>query len=70
MHGNDLEACGKKCCYFWVHSEAKFLTRFDVFLDFVILAYFNAISIDFMWLSLYLHLLCVISMFTSGRMLI
>ena len=21
MDGNDLEACGKKCCYFWFHSE-------------------------------------------------
>ena len=29
------------------HSEVKFLTRFDVFLDLVILVYFNAISIDF-----------------------
>ena len=47
MHSNDLEACGKKCCYFWFHSEVKFLTRFDVFLDLVILPYFNAISIDF-----------------------
>ena len=47
MHSNDLEACGKKCCYFWFHSEVKFLTRFDVFLDFVILHYFNAISMDF-----------------------
>ena len=28
MHGNDLEVCRKKCCYFWVHSEVKFLTRF------------------------------------------
>ena len=28
MHRNDLEACGKKCCYFWFHSEVKFLTRF------------------------------------------
>ena len=32
---NDLEACGKKRCYFWFH------------LDIVILPYFNAISIDF-----------------------
>ena len=47
MDSNDLEACGKKCCYFWFHSEVKFLTRFDVFLDLVILAYFNAISIHF-----------------------
>ena len=28
MHDNDLEACVKKCCYFWFHSEVKFLTRF------------------------------------------
>ena len=28
MHSNDQEACGKKCCYFWFHSEVKFLTRF------------------------------------------
>ena len=28
MHSNDLEACGKKCCYFWFHSEVKFLMRF------------------------------------------
>ena len=47
MDSNDLEACGKKCCYFWFHSEVKFLTRFDVFLDLVIFAYFNAIFIDF-----------------------
>ena len=31
MHSSDLETCGKKCCYFWFHSEVKFLTRFDVF---------------------------------------
>ena len=28
MHSRDLETCGKKCCYFWFHSEVKFLTRF------------------------------------------
>ena len=28
MDSNDPEACGKKCCYFWFHSEVKFLTRF------------------------------------------
>ena len=28
MDSNDLEACGKKCCYFWFNSEVKFLTRF------------------------------------------
>ena len=47
MHSNDLEACWKKCCYFWFHSEVKFLTRFEVFLDLFIYANFNAISIDF-----------------------
>ena len=47
MHSSDLEAFGKKCCYFWFHSEVKFLTRFDVILDLVILVYLNAISIDF-----------------------
>ena len=47
MHSNDLEAFGKKCCYFWFHSEVKFWRVFDVFLDFVILVFFNSISIDF-----------------------
>ena len=47
MHSNDLEAGGLKCCYFRFHSKVKFLTRFDVFLDLVILPYFNAISIGF-----------------------
>ena len=28
MHSSDLEACGKKYCYFWFHSKVKFLTRF------------------------------------------
>ena len=27
IDSNDLEACGKKCCYFWFHSKVKFLTR-------------------------------------------
>ena len=40
MFSNDLEACGKKCCYLWFHSEFKI---FDVFLNLVILPYFNAI---------------------------
>ena len=47
MHSSDLEAFVEKFCYFWFHSEVKFLTRFEVFLDLVILVYFNAISIDF-----------------------
>ena len=28
MHSNDLEAFGKKCCYFLFHSKVKFLTSF------------------------------------------
>ena len=47
MHSSDLEAFGKKYCYFLFHWEVKFLTSFDVFLDLVILVYVNAISIDF-----------------------
>ena len=43
MHSNDLAACGKKCCYFWIHSEINLY----VFMDLVILPYFNAISLDF-----------------------
>ena len=47
MHSNDLEACGMKYCYFWFHSEVKFLTRFrHLFGLLVILLYFDAISVD------------------------
>ena len=28
LHSSDLEAFGKKYCYFWFHLEVKFLTRF------------------------------------------
>ena len=71
MHGSELKAYGKKRCYFWFHSEVKYLMRFDVFLDLVILMYFNAISIDLYVVKvLYLHLFCVIAMFISARMLI
>ena len=28
IDSNDLKACGKKCSYFWFHSEVKFFTRF------------------------------------------
>ena len=27
-HSSDLEAFGKKYCYFWFHCEVKFLTRY------------------------------------------
>ena len=44
MHSSDLEAYGKKCCSI---PKSNFWRVFDVFLDLVIFAYFNAISIDF-----------------------
>ena len=48
-----------------------FLRRFDVFLELVILAYINAIFIDFLCGKvLNLHLLCVIAMFISGEKLV
>ena len=48
MHRNDLESCGMYYCYFWFHSEVKFLTRFrHLFGLIVILPYFNAISVYF-----------------------
>ena len=28
IYSSDLEAFGKKCCYFWFHLEVKFLTCF------------------------------------------
>ena len=28
IHSSDLKTCGKKCSYFWFHSEVKFLTPF------------------------------------------
>ena len=40
MHSSDLEASGKKCCYFWFHSDVKFLTSFDSLLYFVIFSLF------------------------------
>ena len=72
MHSNDLEACGMKYCYFWFHSEVKFLTRFrHLFGLIVILPCFNAIFVYFLCSKVFnLHLFCIISMFVSGRMLI
>ena len=43
MHSNDLEACGKKCCLFWFHSEVKGVgaatTDFGPVPDFVVLLF-------------------------------
>ena len=48
MHSNDLDACRMKYCYFWFHSEVKFLMRFrHLFALIVILPSSNAISADF-----------------------
>ena len=61
MDSNDLEACGKKCCYFWFHSKVKFLTRFWRLFGlshfYVFLCNFNR----FLCIKeLYLQLFCVI----------
>ena len=48
MHSSDLEAFGKKYCYFWFSLGSQIFDVFwTSFLDIVILVYFNAISIDF-----------------------
>ena len=44
MHQSDLEGCGKKCCYFWFHSEVKFLT---LFWRFSRLSHFSTFSCNF-----------------------
>ena len=58
-----------KCCYFLFHSEVKFWTCvFGVFLDLVILPYFNAIFYRFLCSKVFnLHLFCVMSVFKSGK---
>ena len=47
MHSNDLEACGRSVITFGSIPKSNFWRVFDVFLDLVILPYFNAISMDF-----------------------
>ena len=70
MHNNDLETCGKKCCYFWIHSEVKFLTRFWRLFG---LSHFDLFQCNFYRFLcgkvFNLHLFCVISMFVSRRCL-
>ena len=46
MKSNDQEACEKKCCYFWFHSDFKFLRLFDVFL---LLSHFAILQCNFYW---------------------
>ena len=61
MDSNDLEACEKKSCYFWFHSEVKFLTRFDVFLDLSHFALFLCNFYRFLCSKVFnLQLCCVI----------
>ena len=31
VHSSDLKSWGEKCCYFWFHSEVKFMTRLKVY---------------------------------------
>ena len=66
MHSSDLKVFGKKCCYFWLHSEVKFLTRLFG------LSHFGVLQCNiyrFLCSKVhYLHLFCIIAMFISGRM--
>ena len=49
----------------------KIEMRFDVFLELVILSYFNAIFIDFYAVKCLINIyFCVISMFVSARILL
>ena len=64
MHSNDLEACGKKCCYFWFHSEVKFLTPFWSLFGLSHFALFLCNFYGFLCGKVFnLHLFCVISIF-------
>ena len=47
IDSSDLETCGKKCCYFLFIPKSNFWRVFDVVLDLVKFALFNAISINF-----------------------
>ena len=47
MHSNDLKHVGRRVNIFGSIPKSNFWCFFDVFLDLVILVYFNAISIDF-----------------------
>ena len=66
MNSNDLEACGKKCCFIFVPLRSQI---FDAFVTSFWTKSFLRISMLFYrFLSskeLYLHLFCVISMFLA-----
>ena len=47
MDSNDLEACGRSVFIFGSIPTSNFWRVFDVFLDLVIFAYFNATFIEF-----------------------
>ena len=47
MHSSDLETCGRSVVIFGSILKSNFWPIFDVFLDLVKFAFFNAISIDF-----------------------
>ena len=68
MHINYLESLLEAVLLFLFHSKVKFLMRFGVFLDLIILVYFNDISIFLCGKELYLHIFFVISVFISGKM--
>ena len=66
MHSNDLKTFGKKGFI----PKSNFWCVFDVFLDLVILVYFNAISIDFCAIKCFICINYVYILFIIGKMLI
>ena len=68
MDSNDLDAYGKKCCYFWFHSEVKFLTHFWRLFGLSHFCVFQCNFYGFLCGKVFnLHLFCVISMFVSEK---
>ena len=71
MDSNDLEAWGRSVVIFGSIPKSNFLRVFDVFLDLVILAYFNVISIHFYAVKCVICIyFCVIPMFLSRTRII
>ena len=66
-----LKHMGRSVVIFGSIPKSNFWHVFDIFLDLVILPYFNATSLDFYVTKCLINIYFVnISMFLSGRMLI
>ena len=69
-HSNDLEACGKKCCYFWSLSEVKFLTCFGHLFGLSHFALFKCNFYRFLCCKVFNHhLFCEIPCLQEGKCL-